>query len=83
MKEIILVGVSMVCWFIHNLKEKKIDKVLTLLMNFIDQIGCACGQASLLMYPEFVLKKRVEMLLDVKQLRGGLLFNICAKHFVR
>ena len=55
MKESTLVGVSIVWWFIGNLKGEKLGEALTPLMKFIDRIGCTIRQASLLMHSEFVL----------------------------
>ena len=51
------------------------------LIEFVEQIGHKSGKASSLTHPKFVLWKEVETLLDIKQLRVGLIFNMRAKSF--
>ena len=42
-KESVLVDISMVRWFISNLKGEKMDKMLMLLIKSINQIGHTIG----------------------------------------
>ena len=59
-KESKVEGVGAVYRFISNLQEEKISKILALPRDFIDWIGCECGQVGSLTYPEFIALKGLE-----------------------
>ena len=54
----------------------KMDFTISSLLDVVDRLGWSGGRADLLTYPEYVLFKGIETIIDEKRIRLGLKFNV-------
>ena len=59
----------------------KMELILETLIQIIDKLEYKIGQASLLTYPDFVILKDFEMVIDIQRVRYGLRWNVRATPF--
>ena len=60
---------------------KKIELILATWVDTIDKLGYKIRQASLLTYPDYVIFKGFEIVIDIQRIRYGLKWNVHATLF--
>ena len=74
-------SVSVAYRLISNLWEEKIDDFAVTIMNMIDRVGYKIGETGLLTYPDYVIWKGFETIIDIHWIRAGLKWNVRAVPF--
>ena len=60
---------------------KKMDLTISSLLDVVDRLGWSGGRTDLLTYPEYVLFKGIDTIIDEKRIRLGLKLNVYALPF--
>ena len=69
------------CEVSSNLGEENMDEILRVALDFIYKVGYKFGQTGSLIHLDFIIRKRLENLLDTYQLRSALILNNRARLF--
>ena len=62
-------------------KVKRMDLTIASLLDVVDRLGWIGGRTDLLTYPEYVLFKGIDTIIDEKRIRLGLKLNVYALPF--
>ena len=60
---------------------KKMDLTIASLLDVVDRLGWIGGRTDLLTYPEYVIFKGIDTIIDEKRIRLGLKLNVYALPF--
>ena len=74
-------SVGMAYRLIGNLWEEKMDDFAVTMIDMIDRVGYKIGETGLLTYPDYVIWKGFETVIDIRQIRAGLKYNVSAAPF--
>ena len=66
---------------VETRKVKRMDLTIASLLDVVDRLGWIGGKTDLLTYPEYVLFKGIDTLIDEKRIRLGLKLNVYALPF--